>query len=89
MKELPGWSGYARPVKYLDPAKAKATDIDIFCTKSFRFAYQREYRLVWKPPAPKMGLPYLYVQVGSLHDCCKLIALDNRPSDTTSLGAHD
>jgi hypothetical protein len=36
-----------------------------------------------------MGLRYLHVQVGSLHDCCKLIALENKPSDTTSVGAHN
>jgi hypothetical protein len=78
MKQLPGWSGFARPVKYLDPAKAKTSDIDIFCTKSFRFVYQREYRLIWKPPTPQKGLPYLHVQVGSLHDCCKLISIENK-----------
>jgi hypothetical protein len=75
VRHLPGWSGFARPVEYLDPAKVQMTDIDIFWTKSLRFTYQREYRLTWRPPTPRRNLPYLHVQVGSLHDCCKLIAL--------------
>ena len=75
LKQLPGWIGFGRPVQYLDPVKAKTSDVDIFITKSFRFAYQKEYRLFWRPRESQKDLPYLNVEIGSLHDCCKLIVL--------------
>jgi hypothetical protein len=70
------WQGYARPIQYVDPVQPLKPDVDIFCGKNFRFAYQHEYRMVWRPISPRSGLPFLYVQVGSLEDCCKIISLD-------------
>jgi len=85
LKQLPGWIGFGRPVTYLDPVKAKTADIDIFITKSFRFEYQREYRLFWRPQKPQKNLPYLWVEIGSLHDCSKLIDLGEKgPSTITT-----
>jgi hypothetical protein len=69
------WQGYAKPVQYIDPVKPQKADMDIYCSKNFRYAYQREYRIIWRPISPRTALPYLHVQIGSLEDCCKVVSL--------------
>lgn len=75
LKQTPGWTGFGNGVEYVDPISASKNDVDIFRTKDFRYAYQQEYRLVWVPPSPQAKLPHIFVELGNLEDCCKLISL--------------
>ena len=70
----PGYSHSRARVKYADP-HFDFGRMPIALTKHFRFAYQREFRMVWVPPAPLMDLEPFLVKVGSLKDCARLIVL--------------
>jgi hypothetical protein len=72
---LPGWTAFGVGVHYVDPAIKTEGDIDILYSKDFSFAYQKEYRLIWKPPTPETVLNYIEVEIGNLEDCCELISL--------------
>jgi len=75
MRKLFLWQGYAKPVQYIDPVRPQKAKMDLYCSKNFRFAYQREYRMIWKPISPRSALPYIHVEIGSLEDCCKVILI--------------
>jgi hypothetical protein len=75
MTNLPSWNGFGSGVHYVDPVRASKDDINLFNAKSFRYAYQQEYRLVWLPPSPQTHLAPIDVVLGSLNDCCELISL--------------
>lgn len=75
LEQLPGWKGFGVGVKYIDPVNTTKEEIDVFYCKNFRYAYQKEYRLIWTPPSPEAALPYINVELGSLADCCELISL--------------
>jgi hypothetical protein len=74
-KRLPGWEPIAKGISYVDPFYAKATDIDTYFWKHFRYWYQREYRLVWLPTSNVMQLEPIVLELGNLHNCCELIVL--------------
>jgi hypothetical protein len=49
-KKLPGWVFHHNPVEYFDPYELPAnTRLDSAMSKDFRFAYQREYRVLVFP----------------------------------------
>jgi hypothetical protein len=73
--KLPGWNGVGTGVKYVDPLNTTKEEIDLLFCKDFRYAYQKEYRLIWTPPNPKTNLDPIDVTLGSLQDCCDLILL--------------
>jgi hypothetical protein len=73
--KLPGWNGAGTGVKYIDPLNTKKEEIDLLYCKDFRYAYQKEYRLIWTPPDPKTKLDPIDVTLGSVKDCCDLILL--------------
>lgn len=75
LAQLPGWTAFGVGVNYVDPVNAVKEEIDIFYSKDFSYAYQKEYRLIWKPPTQEGTLPYIHVEVGSLKDCCEIISL--------------
>jgi len=64
--KLPKWTGAGMPVKYYDPLNSRLEDIDIFSQKHFRFAYQKEYRIIWLPPREANDLQPVIVELGSL-----------------------
>lgn len=78
--KLPGWKLLDSSVMYVDPFFGRVHQlIPQFC-KHFRFAYQKEYRLLWLPPeldhATKPAPPdHVYFDLGPLTDCAKLIWL--------------
>jgi hypothetical protein len=75
LEQLPNWEGFGIGVNYIDPVNTTKEEIDIFYSKDFKFAYQKEYRLIWKPRSPVMKLDYIEVELGNLSDCCELISL--------------
>lgn len=75
LDKLPCWTAFGVGVHYVDPAIKTEGDIDILYSKDFSFAYQKEYRLIWKPPTTETVLNYIEVEIGNLEDCCELISL--------------
>ena len=73
---LPGWIDWEQSVKYFDPYLSSSDEVDLFCTKHFRYWYQKEYRFVWIPPTKsKNTLKPFDVQLGSLSDIAELFIL--------------
>jgi hypothetical protein len=73
--KLPGWRVFGTGVRYIDPMNTTKEELDIFFCKHFKYAYQKEYRIIWIPPAPQMTLTHIDVEIGSLKDCCELVSL--------------
>jgi hypothetical protein len=74
-EHLGGWNWFATPIEYIDPLRPSANELDIVRCKHFRYAYQREYRLVWLPPQPQSQLSQFSLSIGSLADCASLLEL--------------
>lgn len=76
-RELPGWDFYESPVAYRDPHHPipYADSLDVFFTKHFRYAYQREFRMAWIPPMSDAKLESLEFVLGPLCDHCELLLL--------------
>lgn len=72
---LQNWRAFGTGVKYIDPLNTTKEELDIFFCKHFKFAYQKEYRIIWVPPTSEMTLTYIDVEMGSLKDCCELVSL--------------
>lgn len=73
--KMKGWTGSSEKVFYIDPLNCPTADIDIFSSKHFRYAYQREYRLIWLPPDPKQALDYVMLEVPDINEYCYLVDL--------------
>jgi len=72
-ERLPRWSADGVSVTYIDPLTTPMREVNVFRNKHFRFAYQREFRVVWLPPENAANLPV--VELGGLQDCCDLVTL--------------
>lgn len=75
-EKLVGWNGEARPVDYFDPYGKNPAPPSVYFAKHFRYWYQQEYRVVWRPPTPIAKLPPLDVEMGNLEDICEIICLN-------------
>lgn len=73
--KIPGWRAFGTGVKYIDPMNITKEELDTFFSKHFKYAYQKEYRIIWVPPIPQMTLTPIDVEIGSLKDCCELVTL--------------
>ena len=75
-KELPGFEFFDLPVEYYDPyERIKNQKIDAGLSKSFDFAYQREFRLLWHSPhAAASG--YKFLHLGSLADIAEIHSIE-------------
>ena len=73
---LGGWQSFGAPVTYVDPMNTSAEQLDIFFSKHFKYAYQKEYRLIWLPPEPRMQIQPLNIAIGPLDQWCELISLE-------------
>lgn len=69
----PGWTCGAARVQYVDPLNTRVSHVRVPLAKHFRYAYQREWRLLWYPPNDVQDLDALHVEVGSMEDCCELL----------------
>ena len=73
--KLPGWTGRATGVTYYDPLRIERMPSSVFFQKHFRYAYQREYRIVLLPPKPIKQPEPLFLELGSLEEFCDLVCL--------------
>lgn len=64
-----------RKALYIDPLLPSTAVIDVPMSKHFRYAYQHEYRFVWRPTSPKGNLPRIDLELGSLKDIAELVVL--------------
>lgn len=70
----PKWTCIIGGVQYRDPYFPTRAP-DVYFTKHFRYAYQREFRMIWGPPEPVERLEPLHVEMGDLSSICELIRL--------------
>lgn len=70
----PNWLVKSGDVRFNDPFSPPNTS-DIPFNKHFRFWYQSEFRIAFKPKTPVKKLEPIDLEIGSLVDCCELIIL--------------
>jgi hypothetical protein len=70
-----GWSGVGMKVVYIDPLNCPITNVDVFSSKHFRYAYQKEYRFIWLPHSPKEVLDHIVIKVPAMKEYCYLANL--------------
>lgn len=63
-------------VDYRDPINTPPHSTRPFFTKHFRYAYQKELRVVWLPPVPQKALKPIDLTLGSLKDIAELLVLN-------------
>jgi hypothetical protein len=73
--ELPGWMLHLLPVTYRDPYNPEQGSIDVFFTKHFRYAYQKEFRMIWLPPSPHDKLEPINFVLGPMDEYCTLLEI--------------
>lgn len=74
-KKLPDWSYFALPTEYYDPYRLMPKQhITNHFSKNFFYAYQREYRFMWRSKAAlNKPLEAFFVEVGDLSDIATLL----------------
>jgi hypothetical protein len=70
----PKWGGDIFEVKYVDPLNTSVRQFHVPTAKHFRYAYQREWRIIWVPAQDVRDLPHIDLELGSMEDCCTLLA---------------
>lgn len=69
----PDWIPMEGPVTYYDPyrdySKFKIPEM----AKHFGYAYQKEFRIAFKPPRPKLALEPLFLSIGPMTDYSDLV----------------
>ncbi|MCX5868369.1 MAG: hypothetical protein NT009_13000 [Proteobacteria bacterium] len=76
-EKLPDLSGIHKQVVYIDPLNTKSENIDVFVSKHFRYAYQKEYRITWLPTKVEKKLDHQDIVIGNLEILCELISLNS------------
>ena len=71
--KMQGWTGTGERVVYIDPLNCPLAHIDVFSSKHFRYAYQREYRLIWLPSDPKQALDHVLLELPDIKKYCYLV----------------
>lgn len=72
-KQYSNWFGILKKVTYLDPIRLSSHKVDIFSIKHFRYAYQKEIRLIWLPSSKPKKLYPKFIKLGNLSDICEII----------------
>jgi hypothetical protein len=72
-EKMSDWTYQAKLVNYIDPFNTGEFRPELYFGKHFRYAYQKEYRVVWLPPTPKTILKPVFVELGNLDEYCELI----------------
>ncbi|MFA9200961.1 MAG: hypothetical protein ACEQR8_07190 [Cypionkella sp.] len=65
----------ADQVTYYDPYRVRPDDMPPFFSKNFRYAYQREYRLVWYAPNLPLNCEPFFVEIGPMQHIARMHAL--------------
>lgn len=73
--KMKGWFGVGMDISYIDPVNYPIKDVDVFASKHFRYAYQREYRFIWLPPSPIQVLEHFVIEVPNIEKYCYLLDL--------------
>lgn len=73
-KDYSNWQLKSGNIRYYDPYFPKPP-LDIPFNKHFKYWYQSEYRIAYKPKNPVDYLEYIDIEIGSLCDCSELIFL--------------
>jgi len=68
-----GWSFDNKNVRYVDPLRSNRNDLDVFFNKHFRYAYQREYRIICLPKERIKKLDPIFVHVNGLREIATLV----------------
>ena len=68
------WLILSNNVRYFDPINPPEL-LDLPFNKHFRYWYQSEFRIVFKPSKLVKKLEIIYPEIGSLNNCCELIQL--------------
>lgn len=73
--KLPNWECFSGLVSYIDPIKSNPNQVEnnMFFSKHFRYAYQKEYRIVWISLDIKNSLKHIFLELGSLMKFTELI----------------
>ncbi len=74
LKNYSEWQLKSENIKYYDPYFPKPP-LDIPFNKHFKYWYQSEYRIAFKPKYPVDNLEYIDLEIGSLNNCSELILL--------------
>jgi len=69
------WHGIFRSVEYIDPFRPPKGELDLFCSKNFRFWYQKEVRFAWIPDREAKNLDHLQLEVGDISDIARFVKL--------------
>jgi hypothetical protein len=68
------WLLASGEISYYDPC-FPSSSLSIPFSKHFRFSYQSEFRIVFKPGRPAKKLNEIDIEMGSLSTCCEVILL--------------
>lgn len=74
-EHLPDWGDFATSISYVDPMNATKPDLDVYTCKHFRYAYQKEYRVISLPSNAVKLLKPIDIKLGSIKEYCELICL--------------
>ena len=74
-KVLPSWYGVFRDVRYIDPFRPPKDEFDLFCSKDFRYWYQKEVRFAWIPEREAVNIDHLQLELGDISDIAQLAKL--------------
>ena len=67
-RTLAGWDGRFADVRYIDPYNCSSAEPDLFRSKHFRYAYQREVRFSWLPARAVQKIDHAFLELGTLSD---------------------
>jgi hypothetical protein len=71
----PTWTWFSSPISYVDPLRPPGSSLSLLHAKHFKFAYQKEFRVIWLPGMPATLLDPFFVEIGSLTDCAEVLEL--------------
>lgn len=71
--ELPGYTVLATPVTYIDPMNPPEGEPNVYVSKHFRYAYQKEVRVIAVPPEDLEHLDPVHLDLGPLQDGAELV----------------
>lgn len=74
-RALPSCYGVFRNVKYIDPFRPPKGDFDLFCSKDFRYSYQKEGRFAWILEHGASSINPLNLELGDISDIAQLAKL--------------
>lgn len=72
-RELPDYTVLVAPVTYVDPMNPPEGEPNVYVSKPFRYAYQKEVRVIAVPPEDREHLNPVHLELGPLQEGAELI----------------